>query len=96
VANRKRSRRLGLVLGSAALVFAMWWLATAAAIAREGDGVCDSDRVMGMTRLGWSWTDFGFVCIAGMPDGTNYRYVVRWPSPEPPERIQQLPPATGP
>ena len=96
VTERKRSRRVLLVTGSVALLFASWWIATAFAVAREGHGVCESDSVTRMTRLGWSWNDFGFVCVAMMPDGSTYRYVVRWPSPEPPDRIKEPPLAMRP
>jgi hypothetical protein len=96
VTKRKRIRRVLVISASVAFVFVLWWLATGVAVAREGYGACDSNRVLGMTKLGWSWSDFGFVCVAKMPDGSDYRYVVRWPSPEPPDRIRELPAATGP
>jgi hypothetical protein len=31
-----------------------------------------------MTRLGWSWSDLGYVCVLEPPNGEDQRYVVRW------------------
>ena len=70
---------------------AVWFVLTGLSVGGETTGPCASDKVMGMTVLGWSWQDFGFVCVANMPDGTKFRYVVRMPTSRPPEEITRLP-----
>ena len=66
-------------------LWSVWWLSLTVSIASETSGPCPMNLTKGMTKLGWSWSQMGYVCEARLSDGSTYRYVARWT--EPPEAV---------
>ena len=70
------------ILAAVLIVAALaWFTALTLTVYAEVGGPCpmpteEDDR--GMTVLGWSWSDLGYVCVLDPTNGEDQRYVVRW------------------
>jgi hypothetical protein len=81
MAWKKRSRVMAFLVTSLTALLAAWWITVTIAVGSDTGGPCPNDLTMGMTKLGWSWSEFGYVCEAKLSNGETYRYVARsvWP-----------------
>lgn len=68
-------------VGAILTLFVVWWVPLTIDVASETGGPWPMNRTAGMTKLGWSWSSFGYVCEARLSDGTRYRYVTRGGGP---------------
>jgi len=75
------ARKVAVAAGAILTLFAVWWVLLTIDVASETGGPCPTNGAVGMTKLGWSWSSFGYVCEARLSDGTRYRYVTRGGGP---------------
>jgi hypothetical protein len=77
-----RVRWIGVGVGLMVALFVAWIVALGVNVSIEDGGPCpmptSETGARGMRRLGWDWSEMGYVCVRRFTDGRNERYIVRW------------------